>query len=331
MGEPYRVPLYARSGASSPKHGKQQGLLGYWYLRKYGSATYKITFRYPGQKHKRYEADTPEQAVSYFYDAYTDHLRRRLTPILSQLARLPKREYHRRGFRKGWLPRLRNDLETKKADLIRESREELVTKLAELKERGWPIPKLPPAPWDRVDASKAASALWLRSANSGSLSQKGVVDQPHSSGASDHVLERKEGAQERGSSDSSAQESRRVGTSLVQAFLRGERKAEEPASSWPFTLGVSQGIRDFARTRTADREGDRGADRARDPEAAAPGAEERGRGAAAESDQPAGRGPIPPLRSVERDVASGPPDEGDGEEARPEGELGGSSDHDAST
>lgn len=150
MGEAIRIPL----------HSQRKSLLGYWYLRQQGER-YRVTFRYPGQKHKRYETDDPEQAVCLLYDAYVGFLGKKLSELEEHEKSLPKREPRRPGFRPGWLKKARAAIVNDRKSLVKEARKVLASKLLKMREAGWPQPPLPQLPWDDVDGKQAARNIWL--------------------------------------------------------------------------------------------------------------------------------------------------------------------------
>lgn len=159
-----------------PIFSRRKRLLGYWYLRK-RDGEYLVTFKYPGQDHKIRKTDDPEDAVAMFYESYIRYLANDYRQIEDELAKVPKREYVRRGFRKGWASKLHSKLQRKKKGLISKGRKALLQKLATLKEQGWPTPPLPPLPWEKIDGTKAAVTAWVRRVGSKSVPGTRLPDQ----------------------------------------------------------------------------------------------------------------------------------------------------------
>lgn len=256
MADALRIPLY----------GKRRRLLGYWYLRRTTDDEYLVSFRYPGQKHKLRKTDDPEHAVSLLYDAYIGFLGKRLSEVEKQLAELPKREYGKRGFRKGWLRRLKHELERERRQYVEEGRQELLAKLGELRKRGWPIPPLPSLPWNKVDGTKAASVAWIPegtgAGDSARVPGSGASNLEDMRDASDVVPEGEKSPGERGDRDSGARDLHASGsqTPVFAPFGSGPPKIRKRSEGSVFPWSLGQGVWNLSGAGPTDSEGSRDTD-----------------------------------------------------------------------
>src|SRR6056297_273203 len=249
---PLRIPLYA----------KGRRLLGYWYLRGQ-RGDYKVTFRYPGEDHTRYQTDDPEHAVSLLYDAYIGYLGRRLASVDNRLAELPSREYGKPGFRKGWLNKLRRRLSEERAALLKQSRTDLLCRLKELRSAGWPTPPPPPLPWDDFDGVRAAAIAWIRSVRADSTQLSGGSESEQPTAAVRRRLSPAQAAADRaGRRDQKSKDGVKEGSAQREADAGAALRAGEPAPRWGSTWAVGGPLPDLSRKSAADRSGDRSADRA---------------------------------------------------------------------
>jgi len=258
MGECVRIPLYSQ----------RKKLLGYWAMRQTGD-TYRVSFRYPGQKHKKYETDDPEHAVGIFYNAYIGFLGKKLSEIDNQLAELPKQEYRKPGFRKGWLSKLRSALCRDKESLVRETRKVLAEKLSKLREVGWPQPPLPKLPWGDVDGAKAAQtpgvvfiSEGVGGPSPGAVSPGGATDQRHHGydGPRVHVGEADSGGQPPTCPGSWSLHVEGGGSSGLAADEGAAGRARRRADAGPFAQPFVGEVWHFPGTGPADCAGDTGSD-----------------------------------------------------------------------
>jgi hypothetical protein len=153
--KPIRIPIYCN----------RNKLLGYWYLRKCGQ-DYLISFKYPGQEFRNVKLSSPDRLVSVLYDSFIGYLGRQYIAVRNTIASLPPREYHKRGFRRGWLSKLKSNLELRRSSLINEGKQFVEDKLKRLKLGGWPIPPMPPLPWDKKDERRTERIDWATAGNS---------------------------------------------------------------------------------------------------------------------------------------------------------------------
>lgn len=245
MGEAVRIPIY----------GKRQKLLGYWYLRQQDGETYRVSFRYPGQRHKLWETDEPEDAVSMLYDAYIGYLGKKMAQVDNQLAELPLREYRKHGFRKGWLTKLRKQLAGQRKDLVEEGRKKLGDTLVRLRNQGWPLPPLPPLPWDEIDGAKAATAAWIRPAGDRALHRALPADESDLQDASGELLNHSEDTrgERRRNPDLRKAGS---GSHVFKALAMGSGKSRKRSEGATFAQQISQGVWNLPRKGAPDREAD---------------------------------------------------------------------------
>jgi len=124
-----RIAIKASDGSTS----------GYWYMRKQASE-YVLTFSQPKAGHALKKFASAEELSQGFYNSYIQYLGRCLQQTKVALSKLPTCEYNRSGFRRGWLHKQRQLLETLKAKMEKDIRTDCLAVLRQLQEKGWPLP-----------------------------------------------------------------------------------------------------------------------------------------------------------------------------------------------
>lgn len=134
--------------------------LGYVTIRRKDDG-YHISTKLPGMEYESVRADTKSQAVQVLYSAFRGYIYGLLHDVDTRLLKLPKQEYFRSGFRKGWLLREKSQLEKQKAELLKSSKNIITHAINRLKEKGWPTPPTPSMPWETVNVKEASTHVWL--------------------------------------------------------------------------------------------------------------------------------------------------------------------------